>query len=104
MQKLAAPLAADQDSINRILQYDANKKSAGVAYLLWFFFGCFGGHRFYVGKTLSAVIMLLLAIASAITIWIFIGFIGLGILGVWALVDAFLIPGWIRNHNTQLIR
>src|SRR5262249_731879 len=26
------------------------KKSTGIAYLLWFFFGGFGGHNYYVGK------------------------------------------------------
>jgi TM2 domain-containing membrane protein YozV len=27
------------------------KKSVGIAYLLWFFFGGFGLHNFYLGKT-----------------------------------------------------
>lgn len=33
--------------------YEANRKSLGLAYLLWFFLGLFGAHRFYLraGRT-----------------------------------------------------
>lgn len=24
-------------------------------------------------------------------------------LGIWVLVDAFLIPGWLRQYNTNLV-
>lgn len=33
--------------------YEAGRKSAGVAYLLWFFLGTFGAHRFYLKRTMS---------------------------------------------------
>ena len=33
-----------------LMQYDANKKSAVVAYLLWFFLGMLGAHRFYLSQ------------------------------------------------------
>jgi TM2 domain-containing membrane protein YozV len=42
-----------------LMRYEANKKSPMVAYLLWWFFGTFGGHRFYLGHTGSAVAMLI---------------------------------------------
>ncbi len=42
----------------RQMHFDAHKKSIGVAYLLWFFFGAFGGHRFYAGRIHSAVLQL----------------------------------------------
>lgn len=85
------------------LLFEANRKSVGVAYLLWFFLGGFGGHRFYAGKTGTAVAQLLLSLFGWGTIWA----MGLGLLflipwGIWVLVDAFLIPGWIRNHNVLL--
>ncbi|RYC10049.1 TM2 domain-containing protein [Ciceribacter ferrooxidans] len=35
-------------------------KSLGVAYLLWFFLGSFGAHRFYLGRPLSAILILVL--------------------------------------------
>lgn len=31
-------------------------KSKGVAYLLWFFFGLFGFHKFYLGKVGSGLL------------------------------------------------
>ncbi|HEY5125193.1 MAG TPA: NINE protein [Ignavibacteria bacterium] len=34
-------------------------KSKGVAYLLWFFFGIFGAHKFYLGKVGIGIIYLL---------------------------------------------
>lgn len=83
------------------MMYDANR-SVGVAYLLWFFLGSFGGHRFYTGRAASAgamVILTLLGIALSI---IGVGFIMLLAVGAWAIVDAFLIPGWIRSINMEL--
>jgi TM2 domain-containing membrane protein YozV len=89
----------------RQMHFEANKKSMGVAYLLWFFFGGFGGHRFYAGRTQSAVIMLASVIAThvlALTISSAFYMVGL-IIGIWMLADAFLIPGMIREHNNELI-
>ena len=45
------------------------------ALLLCFFFGVFGAHRFYAGKTGTAIVQLLT----------------LGGLGIWALIDLILI-------------
>lgn len=59
--------------------------SQTVASLLWFFLGLFSGHRFYLGRPLSAV----LQIASY---FILVGFL-------WLLVDAFLIPGMVRSRQ-----
>jgi len=82
--------------------YDAHRKSVGVAYLLWFFLGSLGIHRFYLKQTGTAVVQLLLAVAGWLTIWIAIGLLPFGILGIWLLVDLFLIPGMAREHNLRL--
>lgn len=82
--------------------YDANKKSVGVAYLLWFFLGGLGGHRFYAGKTGTAIAILALTIVGGLLAFAGVGLFLLAIAGIWVLVDAFLIPGWIRNKNTLL--
>lgn len=37
-----------------------------VAYILWFFLGGLGGHRFYLGKTGSAVGLLILTLITAV--------------------------------------
>jgi TM2 domain-containing membrane protein YozV len=75
-----------------LMLFEANKKTALVAYLLWFFLGLFGGHNFYLKRTGVAVTQLILSITL----------IGMVITWVWMIVDAFLIPGWIRNYNNML--
>ena len=52
-----------------------SEKSNVVALLLCFFLGCFGVHRFYVGKIGTGVVQL----------------ITLGGLGIWALIDFIMI-------------
>ena len=85
-----------------MLAYEAGKKSAGISYVLWFFVGGLGGHRFYLGYTGSAVGMLVLAIASILLSVVGIGLLGLIALGIWVLVDAFLIPGMVSEYNGKL--
>jgi len=92
----------DNNPVAVTMLYDANKKSAVVAYLLWFFLGGVGGHRFYVGKTGSAIGMIALLIVGSVLAVVGIGAVLLLILGIWVIVDAFLIPKWIRLNNTQL--
>jgi TM2 domain-containing membrane protein YozV len=75
-----------------LMLFEANKKTAVVAYLLWFFLGLLGGHNFYLKRTGVAVAQLILSLTV----------IGLVITVFWVLVDAFLIPGWVRNQNNLL--
>jgi TM2 domain-containing membrane protein YozV len=77
-------------------------KSAGVAYLLWFFFGALGAHRFYLGRTGSGIAQLLLFIFGWMTIMIAVGAVLLVALAIWVLVDAFLIPGMIQAHKGEI--
>ena len=86
----------------RMMAYDAQKKSVLVAYLLWWFLGSFGAHRFYLGKTGSAVAMLIIMLVSIPAMFILIGFVGVAAIGVWWIVDAFLIPGIAKIHNMKL--
>jgi TM2 domain-containing membrane protein YozV len=62
--------------------------STGAAYLLWFFLWFVSGHRFYLGRPGTAILQIL-------SYFILIGFI-------WALVDAFLIPGMIRERKNAI--
>ena len=75
-----------------MMLFEANKKTALTAYLLWFFVGILGGHNFYLKRTGVAVAQLILSLTV----------IGLVITVFWVLVDAFLIPGWVRNQNNLL--
>lgn len=60
-------------------------KSTLVTYLLWFFLGALAVHRFYLGRPLSAVLFILT----------------LGGVGLWWLLDLFLIPGMVRTANLE---
>lgn len=91
------------DDAFAMMQYDAGKKSALIAYLLWFVFGYVGGHRFYLGRVGSAIVMLVLCGLSTLLSVVALGFIGFFIIGVWWLIDAFLIPGMVASHNRRLI-
>lgn len=80
------------------LQYDARKKSVAAAYILWLFLGSFGAHRFYLGRTGSGVAQLALLLLGWIPF-----FLGWFVLGVWWLVDAFLIPGQAERSNLETL-
>jgi TM2 domain-containing membrane protein YozV len=72
------------DDMILIEQRVANeRKSAGAAYLLWFFLGFVSAHRFYLGKPISAILQIL-------SYFVLIGF-------VWWFLDFFLIPSIIED-------
>lgn len=76
----AEQLAMVQSEMNN------KQKSKGIAYVLWFFFGGLGGHRFYAGNTGLGIGMLLT----------------LGGLGIWTLIDVFFIGGAIERKNEEI--
>ncbi len=59
--------------------------SLAVAYVLWVCLGLVSAHRFYLGRWKTAILQIL-------TMPIIIGL-------VWLLVDAFLIPGMVRDKQ-----
>jgi TM2 domain-containing membrane protein YozV len=65
-----------------------NEKSPVVAWMLWIFFGGFGGHRYYLGKIGTGIAMTFT----------------LGGLGFWTLIDLFLLSGLIREANEKIER
>ena len=67
-------------------EVDSRKKSVAATWLLWLFLGELGAHRFYLGRVGSGIAMLLT----------------LGGLLIWALVDAFLIPGMLRANKREV--
>ena len=81
----------NEDTLTKKANKLINGKSIVVYLLLAWFLGIFGGHRFYAGKTNSAIAMLLM---STVGFFLVIPVI---VSGVWALVD--LIVG-ICNIST----
>ena len=74
-----------------MMEFEAKKKSTGLAYVMWFFLGCLSAHRFYAGQ----IVLPILQIISILCM-------GMGL--IWVLIDIFLIPGMIRNYNLALIK
>jgi TM2 domain-containing membrane protein YozV len=86
----------------QMMMYDAQKKSMLVAFLLWFFLGSLGAHRFYAGRIGTAIVQVLLTLIGGALTLAGIGFVVLGVVGLWLIVDIFLLPGMIRAHNVAL--
>ncbi|MBC1920940.1 TM2 domain-containing protein [Listeria grayi] len=78
------------------------KKSVGLAYVLLIFLGSLGIHRFYLGKVGTAVTQLILTIIGWVTIALYVGVIFLLVVGIWLLVDLFLIPSIEKKNNQKL--
>lgn len=84
------------------MRFDAGRRSLVIAYLLWFFLGYFGVHRFYLGRVGSGIVMLLISLVSIPLAWILIGYLGFGLIFLWWLLDALLIPGMVTRYNARL--
>lgn len=86
------------------MPHDARKKSAAVAYAWLFFLGTAGAHRFYLGRPRSAAAMLVIFVASIPLVFTGIGAAGFTVVTIWAVVDAFLVPGMVDAYNSALIQ
>lgn len=85
-------------------QYDIEKKSLLVAYLLWFFLGSIGAHRFYLGRVFSGLLQLLFSGVVLILTVVSFGVLGFlwALVGLWWLIDALLIPGIVAGRNYRI--
>jgi TM2 domain-containing membrane protein YozV len=86
------------EQLRQQMVLEANRKSAGVAYVLWFFVGAFGAHRFYLDQTGSGIAQLLLLLLGWLPF-----LLGWVVLGIWLFIDLFLIPGIVRRKNIEMI-
>ncbi len=75
-------------------------KSLGAAIAFWFFAGGLGAHRFYLGRP-HAVTMLMLTLTGVLTAIIIVGFFLLAAVGIWVIVDVFLLDGWVKENNAR---
>jgi len=64
------------------------KKEVWVTYLLWFFFGIIGVHKFYLNKTGMGILYILTG--------------GLFFIGLF--IDLFTIPRQVRLYNEEVAR
>ncbi len=87
-------MLSTQDKILIEQRVANDKPSMGAAYVLGVFLGMFGAHRFYLGRTGSAIVMLALTCTV----------VGLIITIPWHIIDWFLIVGWVREKTDALRR
>jgi TM2 domain-containing membrane protein YozV len=88
----------------QVVAAGTSPKSRTVAGLFAFFLGQFGAHRFYSGKIGTAVIMLVVALVGYATLIVFVGFIFLGAVGIWNLIDFIMIlAGKFKDKDDLLI-
>ena len=68
--------------------YEDRKARKAIAYILWFFLGCFGLHRFYVGDFKKGLLFLLT----------------LGLCGFGWFIDVFFIGSRVDEYNEQQMK
>ena len=66
-----------------LIYYFSVMKSKLTAYVLWFFFGLLGIHKFYLGKFGMGILYLLTG----------------GLCGIGLLIDLFTLGGQVDNYN-----
>jgi TM2 domain-containing membrane protein YozV len=91
------------DDAGRLMRFEAARKSVLVAYLLWFFLGWLGLHRFYLGYVVSGLLMLALWGVGTLLSIVYIGYLILVLPILWWALDVFLIPGMARQKNNEII-
>jgi TM2 domain-containing membrane protein YozV len=87
----------------RMMMYETQKKSVGLAYVLLIFLGWFGAHRFYLGHQGSAIAIIVLTVLSFFGSFILIGFFGYFVVAAWLFVDLFLTAGMVAEYNNKLL-
>ncbi|MEQ1725611.1 MAG: TM2 domain-containing protein [Sphingopyxis sp.] len=78
-----------------------NPRSMLLAYVFWYFAAGVGAHRFYLGATQSAIIMLGMFWGGLAMMLVFppLGLLGIFGWALWTIADLFLIPGLCRRYN-----
>lgn len=74
-------------------------KQTWLAYILWFFLGWLGIHKFYVGKTGMGILYIVLNGAAWVTSFFFMGWFFWLPWGILMLIDLFTLPRQVREAN-----
>ena len=85
---------------------EISSRSRLATVLLTFFLGIFGTHRFYIGKTRTAIVMLILSVFYLVTVRFWgIMLISLAVVGLWAFIDfIFALFGIMKDKEGKLIK
>lgn len=77
-------------------------KNIIVAYLLWWFLGWAGVHRFYLGRVKSGVAQLVLFVLGCATLILVIGYAFLFAWFIWWALDAYFTYKMASEENAKL--
>ena len=83
------------------LEIGRRGKSLVLAYLLFFFVGGLGIHKFYVGNTKWGIAYLVLTLLGFITLPVYIGILFLLAVGVLCIIDLFTLPRQVERANEE---
>ena len=95
--------ACARDDITVKQRYNAQKKSVVIGCILLALCGYLGMHRFYGGQIASGGVMLFITALCAITLGSSASVVGLMIVGLWCLIDIYLMPRAIAAYNRRLM-
>jgi TM2 domain-containing membrane protein YozV len=80
-------------------------KSRAALSIFAFLLGELGVHRFYAGKIGTGIIMLVLTIIGYATMIFTVGFVFLGIIGLWNLIDFIMaVAGTFKDKDGRVIK
>lgn len=82
-------------------EVEKNKKSTAVAFILWFFLGSFGAHRFYTGDIGYAIAFLAVGVLNLALGWITLYISSFLVLG-WVLIDGFFLYQRLKQITNQI--
>lgn len=89
-------------SQSEMIRFEAQKKSAGLAFVLCWLLGIWGAHRFYMKKP-HAVTKLVCTVIAIPLCFILVGWLWFIANGIWTFIDLFYISGWVKEYNTVLL-
>jgi len=76
-------------------------KNMIVAYLLWWFLGWAGVHRFYLGRVKTGLTQLLLFIVGFVTAVFVVGYAFVVVWAVWWMLDAYFTYRMVEEENQK---
>lgn len=94
-----------EDKVEKIallqMHYSTRAKSVSTTYVLWFFLGFWGIHRFYLGQQQLGVMTIGACIVLSILAMYTFG-ISLIPLGIWWIIELFTLVGTVRSINLAI--